>query len=100
MGGLRTRTHETRIDFTAFFGIGFLGDARDASASRRIVAELLHRREPPGSANSGLMHRSKTAQSFDHLVGSYLQSQRNCKPKCFGSFEVYKKFKLARLQDR
>src|SRR5207237_6295375 len=37
---------------------------------------------------------------FDHLVGSYLQSQWDCKPKCFGGFEVYNEFKLGRLQDR
>jgi hypothetical protein len=43
---------------------------------------------------------SKTAPLFDHLVGSYLQSQWNCKPKCFGSFEVYKNLKSGRLQDR
>jgi hypothetical protein len=42
----------------------------------------------------------QTASLFDHLVGSYLQSQRNRKPKCFGSFEVYKKLKFSRLQDR
>ena len=38
--------------------------------------------------------------SFDHLVRSYLQSLWDCKPKCFGGFEVYKEFKLGRLQYR
>src|SRR5262249_12388625 len=45
----------------------------------------------------GLMRRSKQVSLFDHLVGSYLQSQWDCKPKCFGGFEVYKEFKLGRL---
>src|SRR5262249_59802698 len=45
------------------------------------------------------MHRSKQVSLFDHLVGSYLNSQWDCKPKCFGGFEVYKEFKLGRLHD-
>src|SRR5262249_32327252 len=44
--------------------------------------------------------RSTRAVSLDHLVGSHLESQWNCKPKRFGGFEVYHEFKLGRLHDR
>ena len=46
-------------------------------------------------ANSG--HH---AALFDHLIRSYLQSLWDCKPKCFGGFEIYNEFELGRLQYR
>jgi hypothetical protein len=51
-------------------------------------------------AMSRHMQCNKQALLFDHVVGSYLQSQWDCKPKCFGGFEVYNEFKLDRLHDR
>jgi len=44
--------------------------------------------------------RNRSNAAVIRLVGSYLQTQWNCKSECFGSFEVYKEFKFGRLQDR
>ncbi len=47
------------------------------SAALPITDDLLRRSEPPLSANCGLMHRSKIAASFDHLVGAQQERLRD-----------------------
>src|ERR1700687_6436260 len=69
------------------------------SALERLAASTRtsrHVRNVPKADNAP----QQTATLFDHLVRSYLQSLWDCKPECFGGFEVYNEFKLGRLQDR
>jgi hypothetical protein len=53
-----------------------------------VVGHLEHAGLLLSCANFGLMHCNMD-WSFDHPVGSHLQSQWDCKPKRLGGFEVY-----------
>src|SRR6266478_2375398 len=47
------------------------------SAAPSIADDLLHRSEPPGSARTGLMHRSKETCYSIHLVGGHEELVRH-----------------------
>src|SRR5262249_60586724 len=56
--------------------------------------------QPVFYSNRVLMHRSKTASLFDHLVGAAKQRDREGETERFGGLEIDREFDFHRLLDR
>jgi hypothetical protein len=60
---------------------------------------MLHRNILLLRANAGLMHSSKTATLFDHLVGAQQKRFRDCQPKRLRGLEIDDEIEFGRLLD-
>ena len=70
------------------------------SAMPAIVSDFAAMQRRKCSANYGLMHRSKTAPLFDHLVGAKQDRLRHRKAKRLGSLEVHDHLEFCRKLHR
>ena len=76
------------------------GSVGAMSASPPIATKHSRRSETPLRARTGLMHCSKNASLFDHLVSRHLHDQRHRKAERLGGLEIDHQLEFGRLLNR